>query len=1673
MARNSEVELVIRAKDAATQAIDSIKDALAELSGAQSKVGDSAKKTDGLLGQLGQQLNKLNSEAKGLAAFSRVATEVDKAGAAVTRLEGDVRKSAEQFAKLARETETASRNADRLRGQLEAERGALDAANKARREAVAQMRDVNDQVKKAERQQDAYNKALERAPAKGRKGVNTEAWEGRTKSARDSYGVFAAADLTSARNAQAAMQETVARLTAEVDRSKTAVNGLQVAVAAASAQERKLADDTEKASNSLRRSRDDIGRARGALTEITTAAGTASSAMGGMVVNQEKVAVASARMAAEIARTKAQIDAMGKAAPVGAATADRRALLESRRDYVAAQNEVKRLAQEMRNSAAPTEAMGTALGKAQAAASLAARAYESNRTAAASLKNEQGSLSTFLSRTANEQQRAANAFVSAQASIARGNAQIASSASAATAASAALPPIAARAKEVDAGLKGATGGAQTFRDALTSFYGEGRQSLSLFQRIRGELLSLAAAYVGLYGAANQIGGVISAFQRLEAAQSRLGVAFTGTGAVGRELQFISAQATRLGIDFGTLSDQYSKFAVATTTANFSAEATRKIFLSLAEAGRVNKLSTDQINGAFLALTQMISKGKVQAEELRGQLGERLPGAFNLFAEALGVSTAELNKMLETGDVIANQSTLLRFADTLDKKFGSQLQTALKGTTAEIGRFTNNIMQAQLRVAEGGFIDAFTEGLRRLNDFFQSRDGRDFFLSIGAALTRVTNGVIAIVPYFGMMAQAIGVIVGLKLASYFTGVVGALASTSGAFGAVTASTFALSTNVDLLRAKYAGLMGSLAAARGAFSALSVSAFGAAAGLTANGVAVTALRVSLSTLGTVAGVVAGAFRVLWTAVGGIPGIIITGLTFALGSWLTSVGDANTAVDEHKRIMGEVNAAYEKVRDTTKDWGREVKNVTLDQANANVRKMREEFEKAQAAAKNFTSYDFRLYFGSARQAASAINDLRTSFVQGKISATTFREEVEKIYAVTKDDNVRQYGEGMLAIARAAEDAEKRLGAASVVAQGLGSSLQGVEKDAKAAGGSIENLNKSAQDGSDTMKRQLVEGAKAFTAAINEINKAIPSVGEELERLNKIDALARKRDEAIRLAQSMGQVQAAIEAFNNAAQAVNIKSFGGTGQEASINMIKQFEGFRPTPYWDTNAYRVGYGSDTVTLSDGTIQKVTQGIAITQEDALRDLIRRIGEFQDIVKAQIGAERFNSLDSNQQAVLTSIAYNYGRLPQDIAAAIKTGTVPEIAAAIRARGGDNAGVNKGRRETEAAAFERGTVNAGADFKRQEAAAKYNQDLKERLALQAVENANEGRLTKEAAVQKALKEEQNRAEAAGVALTTAQIAEVQKQAAAAWDVANAKRSEKGATEEANTALQQANALAQQRRTLQEQFNIAQKSGDSTAAATLQAQLTETNAKLQEAIDKARAMWQAIGGPEADVALTKLDTLKVKADASTNSITFLGLSTKQVEGLAGRFADGLVGAFDSFAQAIARGENAMQALGTAFLQFAAEFLREIAKMILKQMVLNAISSFLKPLGIGVPTAHSGGVVGAVGAGLGNMRRTVAPALFASALAYHSGGVAGLRPDEVPTVLKKGEEVITEADPRHRNNEGAAPGVAPSNPMSIRNIVVLDPSTVSDYLGGSQGEQVILSMLKRNAPTIKSILK
>lgn len=167
------------------------------------------------------------------------------------------------------------------------------------------------------------------------------------------------------------------------------------------------------------------------------------------------------------------------------------------------------------------------------------------------------------------------------------------------------------------------------------------------------------------------------------------------------------------------------------------------------------------------------------------------------------------------------------------------------------------------------------------------------------------------------------------------------------------------------------------------------------------------------------------------------------------------------------------------------------------------------------------------------------------------------------------------------------------------------------------------------------------------------------------------------------------------------------------AAGLIKQFEGYRSNAYWDVNAWRVGYGSDTMTTAAGDVSRVMKGSTTTIADATRDLTRRIAEFQQIVSGQIGPDAWAKLGPNSKASLTSVAYNYGSLPDNVAAAARTGDPTQIANAIRGLGSNpdrriveanNAMLDNARQMTQASdvmtenltAIADGTSKAGREF-----------------------------------------------------------------------------------------------------------------------------------------------------------------------------------------------------------------------------------------------------------------------------------------------------------------------------------------------------------------------------------------
>jgi len=182
---------------------------------------------------------------------------------------------------------------------------------------------------------------------------------------------------------------------------------------------------------------------------------------------------------------------------------------------------------------------------------------------------------------------------------------------------------------------------------------------------------------------------------------------------------------------------FTRFAASAKASGVGAEDITKSFRGLIAANKALGGSQEQANGILLAATQVFGKGKVSAEELRGQIGERLPGAVALFAESMGITTAELDKRLEQGtvsveDFVNFTKTLLQDFDAEAQKIGRSPAEAGQRLANELDELKRNIGNLLMPIG-AAFQDVFGEIVRVINGAIRALNN---FLGLG------TEGAIA-------------------------------------------------------------------------------------------------------------------------------------------------------------------------------------------------------------------------------------------------------------------------------------------------------------------------------------------------------------------------------------------------------------------------------------------------------------------------------------------------------------------------------------------------------------------------------------------------------------------------------------------------------------------------------------------------------------------------------------------------------------------------------------------------------------------------------------------------------------------------------------------------------------------------------------------------------------------
>jgi GH24 family phage-related lysozyme (muramidase) len=660
--------------------------------------------------------------------------------------------------------------------------------------------------------------------------------------------------------------------------------------------------------------------------------------------------------------------------------------------------------------------------------------------------------------------------------------------------------------------------------------------------------------------------------------------------------------------------------------------------------------------------------------------------------------------------------------------------------------------------------------------------------------------------------------------------------------------------------------------------------------------------------------GAFATMVNPVS-LASFAIIGLGGALVQYLTTLGsgvpDSDTLLKEHGELIKSFDAAWGIAEEGVKKYSDATRQVELQ-------KLRDEFDdlsKVAADAYDDVTHGIRQISASDFGSGALIDQTLKAMTLLDQEVPALREFAAEMVKIENADGVpatvreaateaRKLAQELFPVQDALEQTQGKLNKirlsgdeAKVAVAALTSAALGLGTTGTGAIGSIAS-------------KITTDLIPAMTNAITQVGELIKNYGTLQEQVNKT---------------TLGQLSPVFSGggqFLNEDQNNTFKAgeanFEAAGKSAAADMIRGFESFISSAKWDVNAYRTGYGSDTTTRMDGTIEKVTKDTVVSLADAERDLSRRLIEFQSGIQKAIGIDTWNSLNQAQQAALSSIAYNYGSLPKSIVAAIESGGGPEAVA--KAIAGLTA--NPGRRKEEAQSYLSGTgysmANAGLGSAKKSPADLFKGDLaqvEKRIALMNAEYAAQAQLNPLVtdygyAVEKARIEQQllSEAQAAGLTVTP--------------------------------------ELAATIGTLAENYARASSASD------------QLKASQQQAAESAKAFGD-LGKEVVGGFISDLRSGKSAAEA------FAGALDRIADKLINLAIDGLFGGFGG-------GGGAGGLFGGAIIP-----------------------------GI----LHKGGVAGSDGYSHG---RSVAPSAFAGATRYHTGGVAGLMPGEVPAILQRGEVVL-----------------------------------------------------------------
>lgn len=265
------------------------------------------------------------------------------------------------------------------------------------------------------------------------------------------------------------------------------------------------------------------------------------------------------------------------------------------------------------------------------------------------------------------------------------------------------------------------------------------QVKNALRNIQYQVLGMASALgLGGIGLSNLVSRFIDVARETNRARMALRNISADSAAFGVNMNYLTNLAQQYGQNLNTLTSNFSRFSAASNAAGVGIKEQQEIYSSVTKAITAFGLSGEEANLTFMALGQMMAKGKISSEELRRQMGERIPTAMQAMANAAGVSIQQLDKMLKSGDIYS-KDILPKFAKELDKLTGTinldNLETSVNRLSTAFIKLTED-----LRIGEfyKKLVDGAASALTKVQSLFTTFAG----IITGLLVGKIIKGYVA-------------------------------------------------------------------------------------------------------------------------------------------------------------------------------------------------------------------------------------------------------------------------------------------------------------------------------------------------------------------------------------------------------------------------------------------------------------------------------------------------------------------------------------------------------------------------------------------------------------------------------------------------------------------------------------------------------------------------------------------------------------------------------------------------------------------------------------------------------------------------------------------------------------------------------------------------------------------